>query len=896
ARRAGHAPRLDPLPLEYVEYLLWRQEFLGSVDDPGSLIATQLRYWREALAGLPEELDLPTDRPRPAEPSHRGDTVRFTIDAELHGRLAELARSSRTTLFMVLQAGLAVLLSRMGAGTDVPIGSVVAGRTAGARDGLVGFFANTLVLRTDTSGGPTFTELLDRVRRTDVAAYAHQGVPFERVVDAISPARTLSRHPLFQVMLVVCDQTGATLTLPGLDAAPQLISSGSARFDLLAAFHATLDRDGRPDGITGTLEYEIALFDRDTVEALAARLVRVLEQAAAEPDAPIGTIDVLDETERRRLLVDWNDTAVSTPDDRCLHELFEEQVERTPDATALIFDDFDVSYADLNAKANQLARFLVREGVRHGDLVGIYLDRSPIFITAMLAVLKVGAGYVMLDPKLPATRLLGVLDRFRPAKVITVAGRSARLATAEVDVIRMDAEMVGRIAYEPDDNLEATVDPAEMACVTYGDRPVGLVRTHRGLVSGLLGQRFLQVGPDQVFLQCAPINGDAFVLEVFAPLLFGGAVVLQPGQRPDPALIAMLVAKHDVTTLQLPAGLFNLMIDEYPVVFHVVRQAITNAEPASVTHVAKALRDFPRLHVVNAYRPAAGMGVAAAFPVAEPDVTESMTVPIGRPTANTRLYVLDSERRPVPTGVTGELYVAGGCLPDGYLNRPGRSADRFVANPFAGLGERMYRTGDLARWRANGVLELLGRADDHVTLRGSRVEVGEIEAALTGHPTLTQAAAVVREDRPGHRCIDAYVVAADGHKVSTGALREHLSGLLPEHLIPSTVVVLDALPLTACGKLDRAALPVPDLASMATGRGPRTDQERTMCQLFCDILGVPEVGIDDSFLDLGGHSVQAARLINRIRSTFGAEINIRTVFESPTVARLVERLTGAARP
>jgi amino acid adenylation domain-containing protein len=879
ARSAGRAPVFEPLPIGYVDYTVWRQEMLGSAQDPDSMLSVQLRHWERALAGLPEELALPTDRPRPAEPSRRGDTVRFSVDQVVHGRLADLARSTGATLYMVLQAGLSVLLSRMGAGVDIPIGSVVAGRADEAVDELIGCFVNTLVLRADLSGNPTFRDLVARVRESDLAAYANQDVPFERVVDAMSPVTTRSRHPLFQVMLLLRNNLS-----------PRTLDTGAAKFDFTVSFTESYDADGEPNGLTGSVEYEISLFDRDTVVALANRLVAVLDQLGSDPEDPIGTVEVLDENERRTLLIDWNGTAVSFSDDPCLHELFEEQVERAPDATALIFDDAEVSYVDLNARANQLARYLVRRGVERGDLVGIYLDRSPLLIAALLAVLKSGASYILLDPKLSAARLLKLLAETETSTVITIVGRSARLAAADVDVIRLDANLVGQIAHEAEDNLDIEAEPGGVACVLVPPGGVvGVASSHRALVGTYLGQRHIHFGPNEVFLQCSPVSGAAFALELFGALLFGGMAVLQPGQYPEPALIARLVSKHEITAVQLPASLFNTMVDEHPGMFAFIRQAITGGEQASVHHVAKALCSFPGLRVVNAYGLAESGGLTITFPVAEPDVTEASTVPIGRPVAGKGVYVLDSELRPVPMGVPGELYLAGPCLADGYPHRPARTAERFVANPFGGIGERMYRTGDLARWRARGVLEHLGRANKQLSVRGYRVEPGILETALTSHPTVAQATVVARPGR-----LVAYVVAADGHDVSVGALREHVSCLLPEHVIPSAVVVLSALPLTPTGKLDRAALPEPIVVDRGAGRPPRTPLEKAMCELFCDILGVPEVGIDDSFLDLGGHSVLATRLISRIRSTFGADLNIRTVFESPTVARLVERLAGAA--
>jgi amino acid adenylation domain-containing protein len=888
ARRARRTPRFEPISVEYLDYCRWRSELQGSAEDPGSMRSAQLRYWTAALAGLPEEITLPADRPRPAEPCHRGDVVRFVVPAGLHARLTELAADTRTTLLMVLQAGLAVLLTRLGAGTDIPIGSTVSGRPDTATGELVGAFANTLVLRTDTSGEPTFRELLARVRDTDLAAFANRDVPFERVLEAVGPTRSPARHPLFQVLLTLRDAAAALPVFPGLSVSRYPVPTRTARVDLAAGFIQTRDASGRPGGLHAALEYEVGMFDRDTVAALATRLVRLLAAAATGPDTPIGAIGLLDETERHTVLVDWNDTARPVSDRRCLHELFEDQVERGPDATALVFNDSEVSYADLNAKANQLARYLVRHGVRRGQLVGIYLDRSPILIAAVLAVLKVGGTYVMLDPKLPAEHLLAVLEETTPATVITIGGRSARLAAAKVDLLRLDVAMVGRIAHEAEDNLGAPGAPDEPACVLLtATRSRAVIASHRALVSTFLGRRYLRCAPDEVFLQCSPVSAASFALEVFGALLFGGAVVLQPGHQAEPSAMALLVARHEVTTLVLPARLFELLVDEYPGVFRVARQVLMLGEPASVSHVLRALREFPNLHLLNAYGAAETLGLATILPVSEPDVIAATTVPIGRPVAANRAYVLDSALRPVPTGVVGELYLGGAGLASGYLGRPDLTAARFVANPFGGHGERLWRTGDLARWRRGGVLELVGREADQVRVRGFAVHPAVIESALAAHPTVAQAAVVVWADR-----VVAYVVAADGRQVAVGALREYVSGSLPEPIIPAFIDTLDALPLTVNGRLDRSALPALNFANLPTGRPPRTPQEKTMCELFCDVLGLPEVGIDDSFLDLGGHSLLATRLIGRIRSTFGAELNIRTVFESPTVAGLIERLAG----
>ena len=714
---------------------LRRRELLGTA---------RLDHWTGALQGVPRELLLPVDRPRPAVGSGRVAAYGFRVDAELSTRLAELAHASGTTLFMVLQAGVAALLTRLGAGDDVPIGTVV------ALDDPVGS-SNTVVLRTDLSGDPTFAELLARVREADLAAFAHQDIPFERVAEAVDP----TGHPLFRVMVVLRDDSG-----------PEVHADASG-LDLLFDFAET------SAGLGGAIEYATDLFDRSTVDALAARLVRVLTRAAAEPDVRIGGIDVLDAEERHVLGVAWNSTDVDVPANRCLHELFEDQALCTPDSIAVVHEGAGIPYAELNAAANRLAHHLVRRGVRPGDLVGVHLGRGPELVAALLAVLKAGAGYVVLDEGFPVERLTGVRT------VITRRGPE----DVPVERVELDWAVIGR---EPTDDLVGLGHPDAVARV--GSR--GVATSHRALIGTYLGQDQLRFGPDEVFLQCSPVSGDAFALEVFGPLLFGGTTVL----RAEPSSLAALVAAHGVTALRMSAGLFNLVVDEHPEVFRVVRQVMTVGEPASAAHVGKVLRDFPGVRVVNGYGLAESTGTTIAHEVVRSDL-DGHSVPIGRPVGNKRAYVLDHGLGLVPVGVVGELYVGGIGLAQGYAGRPGLTAERFVASPF-GVGERLYRTGDLARWTTRGVLEHVGR----VEVRGFRVEPAAVEAALVRHAGVDRAAVVVREDR-----LVAYVVGT----ADVGGLGEHLVGLLPEHAIPAEFVAVDALPLTANGKVDGEALPRP---------------------------------------------------------------------------------------
>jgi amino acid adenylation domain-containing protein len=890
ARMAGAGPEWTELPVQYADYTLWQRELLGSEDDPDSLVSRQLSYWASALADLPEEITLPTDRPRPPVAGHDGGVVDVRIDADLHARLAGLARAHQVTLFMVVQAALAALLTRHGAGTDIPIGSPVAGRTDEALDDLVGFFVNTLVLRTDTGGDPTFTELLARVREHDLTAYAHQDVPFERLVDLLRPVRSPARHPLFQVSLAVQNNARGELTLPGLTVRGEQVGTGSAKFDLTVALGENHDGTGTPAGIDGALEYASDLFDADSVRAMADRLVLLLAAVAADPGVRIGEVELLTDAERHQLLVEWNDTAADCPLDRCAHELFEEQAARTPDAVAVLFGQRKLSYAEVNARANRLAHHLVDVGVGRGVLAGVYLERSPELVVALLAVLKAGGGYTLLDPDFPAARLRAALADTAAPVVVTRQGLVDGLGAEDVVHVRIDTDSAV-IAACPSHDPAIPVDPLDTACVMFtsgsSGRPKGVAAPHQALVGTFVGQSYVDFGPTEVFLQCAPVSWDAFALEVFGALLFGGSCVLQPGQNPQPDAIADLVAEHGVTMLQMSASLFNHMTDELPEVFDGVRWAITAGEAASPNHVVKVMRSYPDLRVANGYGPAESMGLTTAYQV--PRSFVDPTVPIGGPVANKRSYLLDPNLTPVPTGVVGEVYVAGTGLAHGYVGQPGATAERFVPDPFGEPGQRMYRTGDLARLR-DGALEFVDRVDDQLKVRGFRVERGEVEQALLRHPAVSRAAVDIREDRPGDSRLVAYVVASD---VDTGELRAFVEETLPAHMVP-VVVVLDELPMTPNGKLDRQALPVPEYPS--SGRAPRTEREVVLCRLFAEVLGLSSVTVDDDFFALGGHSLLATRLAGMIERDLGVPTGIRSLFEASTVARLAPRLGETSDP
>ncbi|MFJ9770754.1 amino acid adenylation domain-containing protein [Kitasatospora sp. NPDC101157] len=894
ARKAGTSPAWEPLPARYSDYTLWQRDLLGAEDDPESLISRQLAYWKRTLAGAPEELALPVDRPRRAEPSHEGTAVEFRVGPATHRALNDVARECGATMFMVLQAATAVLLSRIGAGQDLPIGTPVAGRTDEALTDLVGFFVNTLVLRTDASGDPEFRRLVERVRDADLEAFDHQDVPFERVVEELNPERNLARNPLYQVTLLVQGESDPAVELPGLGAEWWLLTDDGAKFDLTVDFKESFGPDGAALGMDGMLVTANDLFDPATTRWLADGMNRLLATVAADPEVRVSAVDLLTE-EDQRAFERRNTAGLPVAADATVHGAVERRAAEAPDAPALVCGERTLSYGELNAGADRVAVRLRERGVRRGEVVAVLLARDLDLPVAVLGVLKAGAAYTLLDPDFPLARWRAVIEESGAVAVLT--DRSA------ADLGGLGTPVVGLAAPQGSGpsgtQVPEEAGPDDAFCVMFTSgstgRPKGVVATHRALLATLQGQEFVDFAPRHVWLQCSPVSWDAFALELFGPLLSGGLCVLHPGQRPDPAVIAAEVRRHGVTTVHLSASLLNVMVDSYPAMFDRVEQVMTGGEAASLPHIARLLQDRPGLRVVNGYSPVENMIFTMCHTAVPDDLTTGFTLPVGRPLPGKRVYVLDERLRPAPAGVAGELYMAGPGLARGYLGRPGLTAERFVACPFA-PGERMYRTGDVVRWRRDGVMEFLGRADSQVKVRGFRVEPGEVEALLVRDPAVSQAAVVVHTDAEGDRRLVAYVVpASPGATVDPAALRAGLERLLPEYMVPSAVTVLDALPLTPNGKLDRAALPEPVYAAAGSGRAPRDRREERLCALFAEVLKLDAVGIDDSFFDLGGHSLLVTRLISRIRTELDVELGIKDVFEARTVARLAERASTARR-
>ncbi|QQM38155.1 non-ribosomal peptide synthetase [Streptomyces liliifuscus] len=894
ARSTGRTPEWATLSVQYADYSLWQRQLLGEEADAASVLAQQLGYWREALAELPQELTLPFDRPRPTFSSHQGGSVELTVDANIHSAMTELARAQGVTVFMVVQAALAVLLHRLGAGDDIPVGTPVAGRTDEALDDLVGFFVNTLVLRSDLSGDPTFLQLLARTRETDLGAYAHQDVPFERLVEDLAPVRSMARHPLFQVMLTLQNTAEVRLDLPGLNIEALPAGVLPAKFDLDFQIAERITDGGTPAGLTGLITYATDLFDPASAEAIVRRFLMVLETVTADPSLPVSRIDVLDTAERERILSGWNDTTHEVPQ-ATLAELFEAQVTRTPDSTALVFDGTEVTYAELNARANRLARVLVDRGARAEERVAVMMDRSADLVVALLAVVKTGAAYVPIDPAYPTDRITYMLNDAQVAVLVThqaVTGAEVdgvtRIVTDAPDTTAALSTMAGEDLTHHERG--AALLPAHPAYVIYTSgstgRPKGVVASHAAVSYYLNWAVSAYPGLSGRTVLHSSAAFDLTVTPLFGTLISGGALHIAPIQDGLPAGLAATFLKVTPSHLGLlseePAGSFTR------------GDLVVGGEHLTGEQLTRWRSAHHDVLITNEYGPTEAAVGCVTFTVRPGDPDVPGGVPIGTPVPNTRVYVLDVALRPVPVGVAGELYLAGVQLARGYLDRPGLTAERFVANPFT-AGGRMYRTGDLAKWRPDGVLDFLGRADDQVKVRGFRIELGEVEAALSAHPSVAQSAVVVREDRPGDRRLVGYLVPATGHAggVDSAALRAHLGAMLPEYMVPSALVALDVLPLTVNGKLDRRALPAPDYQAADRGRGPATVQEEILCSVFAEVLGLPAVGVDDNFFELGGHSLLATRLVSRLRSVFGAEVAIRTLFEAPTVAALAGRLASS---
>ncbi|KAF0966501.1 Gramicidin S synthase 2 [Rhodococcus sp. T7] len=899
SRAAGHPPAWAPLPVQYADYALWQREVVGAESEPGSLAAAQLDYWTRTLAGVPDQLYLPGDRGRPPVPSHRGAATRFTLDAGTHRALAELARAHGASIFMVAHAALSVLLGRLSTTADIAVGTAVAGRGRVELDDIIGMFVNTLVLRTTLDPGASFVSLLEQTRDVDLEAFAHADLPFERLVEVLSPVRSTSHHPLFQVALGVHAVSASGLELDGLSVEPLTLDASIAKFDLHFTLTERLDDTAGPAGIDAELVYATDIFDEGTAAGYATRLRRIFEAVVADPQRPIGDIPVLGEDEYAAL------TPVRGADPRpvqMLPEILADAVAAAPDGLAVVFGGAGLTYRDLDERSNQLARLLVDRGVGPESRVALALPRSFESVVAVWAVAKTGAAFVPVDPGYPADRILHMVQDSGAMVGITVSGKrellpdSIRWMLLDDPALEVRCTHESRLPLTNRDRMRPVLsDQVAYVIYTSGStgRPKGVAVTHRGLMNLVTDEReLLGVTSRSRTLHFASPSFDASVFEMLMALGAGATMVIAPPTIYGGSELAELLAAERIThAFSTPAALASVDhhgLDDLAVV--VVAGDVCPPELVA--------RWAPGRRMVNAYGPSEATIMSS---ITEP-LRAGEPVTIGGPSRGVRALVLDGRLRPVPVGVPGELYVGGPSLARGYLGRPGLTAERFVADPYGEPGDLMYRTGDLVRWRENRILDFVGRTDHQVKIRGFRIELGEIDAALTAHPQIEYATTIGYEHPNGETSLVAYVLPFTGEDVDRVEVANFVGRTLPAYMVPASVTLLDALPLTPAGKLDRAALPEPIFAAAATTfEAPRNPMEVIVAGIFADILALPEIGIHDSFFDLGGNSLLATQVVSRINAALDVHVGVREVFESPTVAALATRITettthGARRP
>ncbi|HEY6930897.1 MAG TPA: amino acid adenylation domain-containing protein, partial [Thermoanaerobaculia bacterium] len=882
---------LEPLTIQYSDFAEWQRG-----PEQSQVLQTQLSYWRDRLSGAPGLLDLPGDRPRPAVPSLRGARAVARFSETLSRDLRAFSQKEGVTLFMTLLAGLCGVLSRYTGREDIVVGSPIAGRTRPELEGLIGCFLNTLVLRADLSGDPTFRELVGRMRETALGAYSHQEMPFEKLVEELAPERTMSYTPLFQVLFILQNAPAHPPELPGLIVDPIPIDPTTAKFDL------TLSISEADSCLRARAEYNLDLFEAPTIEAFLGHLEKLLGSAMADPECRVSRLALLAEPEKRRLLLDWNDTAAPSPREGTLPRMFEAQVAKTPDAIAAVFEREAWTYAELNAHANQIARRLQQLGVAPGAVVAICVERSLKMLAALLGILKAGAGYLPIDPAYPKERIGFMMGDAPVAAAVTTREFAEQLSPLPPRVLWLDEDWPA-LSSQGSENLDRSPEPEDLAYLIYTSgstgRPKGVEIPHRALANLLeAASRTPGLGPNDVLLSVTTLSFDIAALELYLPLVTGARLILVSREvSGDAAALLERIRRFGVTTVQGTPATWQLLL----------AGGWDGGAPARVLCGGEALsRELAETlrarseELWNLYGPTETTIWSAAQRVE--NVVTTAIAPIGQPLANTRLYVLDRHGELAPIGIPGELFIGGSGIALGYWNRPELTAEKFVPDRFAvepgQKRQKLYRTGDLVRRRRDGTIDYLGRLDSQVKVRGFRIELGEIEAVLAQHPGVREAAVVVSEDARGDRRLVAHFVAGREPAPRNEILREFLGQRLPDYMIPSAIVRTEKLPLTPNGKVDRLAL-------AAVGRGeiaedtpfvpPRNPLEESLATLWCGVLDLERVSVEQSFFELGGHSLLATQLVSRIRQQFGFDLPLRALFERPTIAGLAAEI-GRVRP
>ena len=894
----GNSCTLPELPIQYADFAGWQRQWLR-----GEILEGQLSYWKRQLSNAPAMLELPTDRPRPSIQSFRGARQLVKLPMGLTDALKKLSQREGVTLFMTLLAAFKTLLSRYTRQDDILVGVPVANRTRPETEKLIGFFVNNLVLRTDLSGSPTFRELLGRVREVALGGYAHQDLPFEKLVEELQPERDLSRTPLFQVMFGFQSVRRETPELPGLTLSPIEMESGTAKFDLFLS----MVEEG--DSLRGSLEYNTDLFEDGTITRMLGHFHTLLEGVTAHPEQRLWDLPILTERERQQLLVEWNDTGKDYAKDKCIHQLFESQVDRTPDATAVVFpsislrtgpstgsghsEDKQLTYRELNHRANQLAHHLRALGVGPEVRVAIFVERSLEMVIGLLGILKAGGAYVPLDPAYPKERLAFMLEDAEAPVLLTQEGLLQGLPDHRGRVVRLDSDW-HVVAQESRENPTSRATAESLAYVIYTSgstgKPKGVVITHRALVN-FFNSMWQQPGLacEDTLLSVTTLSFDIAALEIFLPLTVGARVVVASrAVAADGVQLREKLERYGVTAMQATPATWRLLLEAG---WQGARQLkiLCGGEALQGDLATDLLAGGSSLW--NMYGPTETTIWSSVHPVG---LLKNGPVPIGRPISNTEIYIFDPYFQPVPIGVPGELFIGGVGLARGYLNRPELTAERFVPDPHGERpGARLYKTGDLARYLPDGSIEFLGRVDHQVKIRGFRIELGEIEAVLGHYPSVREAILLAREDVPGQRRLVAYVVTSQKPAPTAAELRSFLKEKLPDYMVPSVFVFLEALPLTPNGKVDRRALPPPDQTrpdAEKTFMAPRDELELQLIKIWEKILDVTPIGVNDNFFDLGGHSLLAVRLFAQIEKISGKKLPLATLFQAPTVEQLASIL------
>ncbi|MDF5729623.1 MAG: amino acid adenylation domain-containing protein [Rhizonema sp. PD38] len=890
----GKPSPLPELPIQYADFAVWQRQWLQ-----GEVQEAQLSYWKQQLSSTPTILELPTDRPRPAVQTNRGATQSLILSKPLTEALQKLSQQEKVTLFMTLLAAFQTLLYRYTGQDDIVVGITISGRNRDEIEGLIGFFVNTLVMRTDLSGTSSFREILNRVREVALGAYANQDLPFEQLVEKLQPERNLSHTPLFQVMFQLQNTPTTTLALPGLTLSPLEFDKETAKFDL------TLCMVEKEQQLLGILVYNTDLFDAATIHRMLGHFQTLLSSIVANPDQQISKLSIISEEERHQLLIEWNKTQVDYPQNQCIHELFEAQVKRSPDAIAVVFEDQQLTYQELNQRANQLAHHLRSLGVRPEVLVGICVERSLDMVIGLLGILKAGGAYVPLDPSYPKERLAFMLENAQPIVLLTQL-YLLKIPTHKAKVVCLDSDWEA-IAHQKIENPVCNITFENLAYVIYTSgstgRPKGAMNTHQGICNRLLWmQDAYQLTVTDRVLQKTPFSFDVSVWEFFWPLLTGAVlVVARPEGHKDTNYLVNLIAQQQISTLHFVPSMLNVFLEAENLETCKSLKRVMASGEVLPRQLQKRFSQRLEADLHNLYGPTeAAVDVTYWAGVHQNNIeknsTHNKTIPIGRPIANIQIYLLDQHLNLVPVGVTGEVYIGGVGVGRGYLNSPELTAEKFIPNAFTKQSAtRLYKTGDLARYLPNGEIEYINRIDHQVKIRGFRIELGEIESFISQHPAVREAVVIVRSDLADSQRLVAYVVSHSEQTLAISELCRFLESKLPNYMVPGTFMMLEALPLTPNGKVDRQVLPVPNLVSPeleAVYQQPQTEVEQAITNIWQEVLHVDKLGINDNFFEIGGHSLLMVKIHSRLREIFKADVSILEMFRYPTISSLAQYLSA----